>query len=96
MHVQRFSEVLDQLRWPFCPLLPKIITLDFLNANFQFGDCQNVRYSSESIISESGTFKNLSMWNGGKMSVDRRILEQMTAKILEEEERIYNYTVCIK
>ena len=37
----------------------KSLTLGFLNAKYQFGDCQSVRYSRKSIISESGTSENL-------------------------------------
>ena len=35
------------------------VTSDFINAKYQFGDCQNVRYSGKSIISESGSSENL-------------------------------------
>ena len=38
---------------------PKSVTLDFFNAKSQFGDCQNVCYSQEPVISESGTSENL-------------------------------------
>ena len=37
----------------------KSVTLDFFHAKFQFGDCQKVRYSRKSVISESGTPENL-------------------------------------
>ena len=38
----------------------KSVTLDIFNVKFQFGDCQNVRYSrKKSVISESGTSENL-------------------------------------
>ena len=37
----------------------KSVTLGFLKAKSQFGDCQNVRYSRKSGISESGTSENL-------------------------------------
>ena len=37
----------------------KSVTLSFFKAKFQFGDCQNLRYSRKSIISESVTSENL-------------------------------------
>ena len=37
----------------------KSVTLGFFNAKSQFGDYQNVPYSQKSLISESGTSKNL-------------------------------------
>ena len=37
----------------------KSVTLGGFNAKFQFGHCQNVRYSRKFVISESGTSENL-------------------------------------
>ena len=37
----------------------KSVTLGFLNAKFQFGDCQCVCYSRKYVISEAGTSENL-------------------------------------
>ena len=46
--------------WPFCPLFPgNPLLWTFFNGKFQFGDCKNVCYSQKSVISESGTSKNL-------------------------------------
>ena len=65
-----FSEVTDQLRMAILSVTPgNPFTLGFFNAKFQYGDCQNVRYSRKSVTSENlCTLENINQLLFGYLS----------------------------